>query len=638
MLPAKDEFFEKNLGVFKKLAPWLYDELSKIGEPHSRLIEDEDGGLDVEFQGTRLYGKGHIRYAEEQVAAYWNNPHRVTSCPPQSATLDRVAGQFTFNVMRRAVDAGMKFTPLPLGRECFYLTVFGIGLGAHITSLAEETKCRGLILVEPNLEFLYHSLFTLDWEELTQSFSKTGKFLAVLGGTNPLHIAHDIRNFIRSRCPCFLDGAMTFFHYKGSVLEMAHKRFQTDISLVLTGLGFFDDDIKMVRNSFENLKNYKGYIYRRTTKPRPLPVFIIGCGPSLDPALDVIRKHKDKAVLLSCGTAFGPLLANGIVPDFHLEMENGELTYDLLSAKAAAQDIGDICLVASSTVDPRVAPLFKKTVFFFRQVLASWSIFGLGQDTSLSEPGPTVTNAGLSFAQELGFREFYFFGMDYGARDQAQHHAKDSEYRPGGKVKFVQGFNMTRPGNLGGMVHTNEIFMWARDTVERSIRQFRRGATYYNCSDGMTIEGAVPKIPKAVSLSDGPDKATVLENLLGDLIQYDRAQFEKSWGAEDWAASVEDLCDELIALCDETDDDYPFLYLQKMFDVLTSCPDANLPSHMALLRGSFFMMLMTVGFYPARLIDPAQAEAFQEIIRSEFRAGIEGMKREALEFFAGLEP
>lgn len=638
MMPAKDEFFEKNLDVVKKIAPWLFDKLCKIDEPHSRLIEDEDDGLDIEFQGTRLYGKSHKRYVEDQVAAYWKKPHRVNFSPPQSVSLDRVAGRFTYNVMRRAVDAGMAFSPIPLGRECFYLMIFGFGLGAHVVPLVEETKCRGLILVEPNVEFLYHSLFTFDWEDLFQRFSGEGKFISIIRGDNHDEIAYNIRQFIRSKNPSFLDGALIFSHYKGSVLEMAQKRFQADASLVLSGLGFFDDDIKMIRNSFENLKNYTSYIYRRVSKPRSLPVFIIGCGPSLDQSFEVIRQNRDKAILLSCGTTLGVLLANGIVPDYQLEIENVEPVYAILSDKAANYDISGITLVASSTVDPRVRPLFSKTIFFFRQVLASWSIFSLGADTALFEAGPTVTNAGLSFAQDLGFREFYFFGMDYGTRDREQHHAKDSEYRPGGKVKFSQGFNMVRPGNLGGSVHTNGIYIWARDTVERNIRNFRRGATYYNCSNGMAIDGTIPKIPKAVSLPGGVDKAVELDNLLGDLIQYDRAQFEKSWGAKDWAGAVGQLCDELIGLCDDRDGDYPFLYLLKMFDVLTAVSDMDLPSNISLLRGSIFMMLITVGFYPSRLTDPTKAEELQEIIRSEVRARIEEMRTEALDFFRGLEP
>ena len=632
----KNDLFEQNLEVFRQQAPWLYKQLREIGEPHSRMIFENGEPIDIEFQGTRLYGEDYREHAKNQVADYWARPFRMNFIPPQSSTLDQVGGEFTFRLLRSAVDAGMEMSTLPVGHETFYLIVYGIGLGGHIEALIEETHCKGLVLVEPNVEFIYHSLSTVDWKALFERFGEPEKYLLITLGSEYKQISHNIRNFVRAKSPSFFDGTLVYSHYKSSIMDMAQRRIQDDANLFLSGLGFLEDETWMIRNSFENLKNYESYIYKRSQHPRALPAFVIGTGPSIDKCFDMIRANQDKAVLISCGTSLGVLLANGIVPDFHIEMENVELVFDILSEKTSAYDLSDVCLVASTTVDSRIKDLFRKKIMFFRQVLASWDIFSLGPDSGLHEVGPTVTNAGLSFAQELGFNQIYFVGMDYGTRDRSRHHAKDSEYRPGGKAGFVDEFPLERPGNFGGTVYTHGVFIWARETVEQCIRHFRRGATYYNCSDGMAIDGTIPKVAKTVSLP-AVDKAAALDSLFKDLPVYSREQFEESWEAKDWADQVEALCDQLIDFCDVEDEDYPLRYLAKMCGVLTQSTERGPAAEVSMVRGSIFMIIISAAYYVNRLADRSRLDEFLRMVKDEVRKMLEEVKAEATGFLRSLK-
>lgn len=631
----KNDFFEQNLEVFEREAPWLYEQLREIEEPHSRMVFENGESSDIEFQGTRLYGAEYKEHAERQVADYWERPFRMNFIPPQSSTLDEIGGRFTFRLMSEAVEKGMAFSKVPLGRESFFLIIFGIGLGAHIEPMIKESNCKGLVLVEPNIEFIYHSLFTFDWKALFEYFEDPEKYLLVSVGTDYKRIAHNIRNFVRGKCPSFFDGTLVYSHYKSSVADMVQKRIQADSNLFLSGLGFLEDEILMVRNSFENLKDYDSYIYKRPYKPRSLPAFVIGSGPSLDKCFDMLRANQDKAIFISCGTALGVLLANGIVPDFHMEMENVELVFDILTEKTETYDLSNVCLVASTTVDPGIRHLFQKKIMFFRQVLASWDMFALGADTGLHEVGPTVTNAGLSFSQELGFQEIYFFGMDYGTRNRERHHAKDSEYRPGGKAPFSDEFNRERPGNFGGTIFTHGVFLWARETVEQCIRHFRRGAIYFNCSDGMAIDGSIPKVPKAVSLPD-VDKAAELERLFGELPVYSREQFDESWGTKDWAEEVEKLCDQLIEFCDDEDEDYPLRYMLKMCRVLMTSSEKGTPAQISMIRGSIFMVMISASYYFIRLNDRSRKQEFLDLVNAEVRKILAEIKDEAVVFLRSL--
>ena len=104
---------------------------------------------------------------------------------------------------------------------------------------------------------------------------------------------------------------------------------------------------------------------------------IVGAGPSLDEGLETLQRIRDRVVLFSCGTALRPLLRNGIVPDFHCELENVPEVHGVIARGRGNTAISSqITLIASATVDPRVPPLFGETIFFFRDSVSSTEILG----------------------------------------------------------------------------------------------------------------------------------------------------------------------------------------------------------------------------------------------------------------------
>ncbi len=157
--PGKDKLFKRNLAAFERKFGAVHKLLASFPKTHSTLVDDENGDVDIEFRGERFYGTGAKPYAERQIDEFLENPLRVRISPPRTSSLDDVAGPFTYKILRCADDEGIDFAVQPVKPECFCLIVFGVGLGAHIEPLVERTKCRVLFLIEPNLEFLYHSLF-----------------------------------------------------------------------------------------------------------------------------------------------------------------------------------------------------------------------------------------------------------------------------------------------------------------------------------------------------------------------------------------------------------------------------------------------------------------------------------------------
>ncbi len=631
------EFFAKNLQCFKKYFPHIYVELNAIQKTHSELLFNENGSPDIVFRGQKLYNCDDLdQYVDEHIEAYFKRRKRIYLIPPNSANLDDVASEYNYNVLKKATDLGATFQTDIQGEHTHYMVSFGVGLGKHLLPLAKRSNCAGLILIEPNIEFLYHSLFVTDWTEILELFNgfKDGRYLFITCNQNPLNVQIDVTGFMRGVCAPFVDGIDFYSHYPSSQLAEMHKLLQKEANLAIMGLGFYIDEEIMLRNSYNNLKNYNSYIFTDCQQKVDLPIFIIGSGPSLSQSLDYIRENQDNAIIVSGGTALAPLLKAGIQPDFQVEVENVEASINVLRNARDNFDISDITLVTTTTMQPDAINCFDKKVLYFRQSLTSTPVFTWGAKHQLLEVSPTVTNAALSFAQQVGGKKLYFFGMDYGARKPDKMHIEGTAYDEG--LKFDRQFTIKYKGNFGGHVYTDSILNWARSIAERSIRRFQTGHTYYNCSDGCMIKGAIPKLPRTLKPLPQKDKNILIDQIMNSFAKYSRADFEKSWNRTDWHQETLDLCDRILDILENsTKDNYWCRYIEEITRQIVSEDDKTTPSQF-MLRGSMFLTEMTSVFYPPRIADPEIRKQVEEIVREELIKTVTKLKERVDLFFNDL--
>ena len=240
--PGKDNLFERNLAAFERKFEAVHKLLASFERTHSTLVH-EDGDADIEFRGERFYGGGAKSFAERQIDDFLKTPFRIRMSPPMTDTLDDIAGPFTDEILRRAGDEGIEFAVQPAKPDCFCLLVFGVGLGVHIEPLVERTKCRVLFLVEPNLEFLYHSLFVTDWEALIGRFEEEDMHLFLEVDKNYNVVAFNILAQIRARVQSLLDGTIIYTHYHNEAMERTKEDIFKDLPMALTGLGFVEDEM-----------------------------------------------------------------------------------------------------------------------------------------------------------------------------------------------------------------------------------------------------------------------------------------------------------------------------------------------------------------------------------------------------------
>lgn len=636
----------RNMRAVKALSPGIARLLENLTETHSELVRYPDGGYDILFRDVCLYDRGASEWAKR-----WDDPNlpqraecvRIMMTPPASGNLDADSNETAYRIMQRAVAEDIAFQTVPQGNDCFHLVVLGIGLGNHLPHLVERTKCRNLVLFEHNLEFLYWSLFVFDWDAFLKACRKRHCSVAIAHFQTADGIANAAVGLVRGRNPIFADSILLVTSYASSLLKNSLDKIMKDRNLFILGLGFLEDEIDMVRNSYDNLVDFDGRYYNcsesRLTK---LPAFVVGAGPSLDKDLEFIRANRDRAVVVSCGTALRILLKNGIKPDFQMEMENVPVVTDLTKTLSEKHDLSGITLIATSTLDPGVRKYYDEVVFYFRTVLASYPIFEQGPESTVLNSIPTVANLGFSFAQEIGCREIYLFGVDLGTRDPKKHHASDAAYNVG-EVEFTTDIDQPTPANFGGKVLSETIYLWSRAMLESAMKRFPT-RNYFNCSDGVLIDGTIPRLSSSVSLAKSADKAAVIAEIVDGFPRYGKDIFEQSWQGYQPRAKLRNFTRSIIRKCapatpvKDGQEDYRH-GLEFLIKVARSMiPDANLPSaEMLFFRGSTFMLGIFIAFYYARIGAPEKKARFAEIAREELITQTKKMKAQIVDLYDKLE-
>jgi hypothetical protein len=326
---------------------------------------------------------------------------------------------------------------------------------------------------------------------------------------------------------------------------------------------------------------------------------------------------------------------NGITPDMHLEQEN--LNVKLTVGQVAKDyDLSEILLIAASTVDPEATGYFNNILYYSRRSLSPYPIYFDDLENCLDRPHNTVVNASFSFVQELGFREFYFFGIDCGAVNQDKHHSKDAYQYTEGALHVDQAFTIPVPANFGGEFFTSSGLHESLDYLGSAIIGKEQGRKYYNCSDGAYIPRSIALLPSKLDLPTSKiDKHEVLQGVLDDMPLFTKKRFQETWDEKNFKECINSIIDNIEDIFDNIGDFYDFDYQIELNKLLVienySISDRMKRGVILLIRGTVFQIMISTDYYRKRVIDPETMPIFLEIVKGEVSAMLERLREVAIE-------
>ncbi|NVK17376.1 MAG: motility associated factor glycosyltransferase family protein [Methylocystaceae bacterium] len=554
---------DKNLTYLKDNLPGLYRTVVDWPSLSSELQICDGKVENLLVNGTPLYGRNFTDYCRAQMDDFWDNMERIKFSSMKNCNPSNISRGMVVNIhqyfFKDEEEMPSDVVPVVDSGFCF---VFGLGLGGFLRELIEKKIARNLVIIEPLTELFVQSLSVVDWEEVYQKAEENGIAIHFFLGKTPRELAHDVEGFVRRTGNTFIEGSSFLIHYPSWELQEAYRILREQLKTYYITSGFFEDELVMMRNGFLNASFTDFRIIRR--KPYMLqeyPVFIVASGPSLEFDLENIRKIRDQIILVSSGTTLHLLMKKGLRPDFHTELENGEVIYDFLKKTDEKYSLKGVSLLASLTVDPRIPDLFDDVYYYARGSVSSTTVFMKGVG-SLTEVAPMSANSAITCMATLGFRNFYLAGVDCGRYVGAHHHADGSVY-DGLDIdeQIDKNYNVVPkvPGNFGGEVETTIFLDMSRKLISALIK--RLNLNVYNCSHGARIELTKPLASGSIKLNSKPGKQEHIKQLLRDQCKlYKNGEFVDHAKLERNVANVDLLKERMADFLKDQKDNFQSFY------------------------------------------------------------------------------
>lgn len=625
---APNGLFEKNLTAFKK------HDLHMAG-----LMEDYQPRAPLDFDEEARAS------ARKKVNDFIDNPTllKETLGIPNARTLDRYGVPFIRNLQNYLTTEKIKCPPALNDGLSFYLFVFGLGPGSNLGAILREFKPTILILIEPDLDNLYHSMQADDWHGFIEWHADPDNMFFLLQGQSADLVVADIQILIRQFCPAAF-GNNPYLHFRDfdlakDVIDLIHK----DAALMLAGLGFLYDETLMMKNTYLNLTSDHCKVFRRSSEANlSTSAFVVGAGPSLDADIDFIRQYADHAIIISTGTALRSLLVNGITPDFHVELENIHV-YSSILKLSTEFDLSPINLIVPNAIDPHIVKFFKKTVYYYRSGISSFVLLGRSFDHTLFASGPLVVNASFSLAMDIGAKDIYLIGTDFGSRGTGSDHAKDNVlYTDTAIIGYVRKYDREVPANFEGQFFASKDFIQGLKAINNSIAIYASDRNIYNCSDGALVNGATPIRSYDVVLNGSAQlKNQDLKSIDQRFMTLSAEDFSKIWDEPVLRKSINDFCDFAVKIFGNQDAYSDTLYLTAFLALSRRSPryrrlhqqifqNGVADCVATLFRGTLDLVMMSVRYYLSIPGSSSEKSKLRKIIAFEMNALIERMRLDAL--------
>lgn len=574
---------QRNLQAFKKYFPDIYKTFAGY-EPQTWLpVEGDNGEINILHKQSLVpwYGESP---SQECILNFDN----FSEQPSKDGLILGYNGrklkkylhyQFVSKTERLLKELEQEEGGLP--ETIKSLILFGVGVGYQIESLFKQHHVEKLFICEPNKDFFHSSLFAIKWDEILADIDEQKGRLYINIGDDGTNLFKDLLSQFYSIGPYILANTYFYQSYYNSVLASALAQLREQLQVVISMGEYFDHAYYGIAQTKEMLSRNTPFLRKSPSKHlsfdvKEVPVFIIGNGPSLDTSLEVIKEWREQSIVVSCGTALSTLCKQGIIPDFHTEIEQNRSTFDWCCRVNDFEYLSQISLISVNGIHPDTCNLFKDTFIAFKDgessTVSALEILGRKNYEELQFAFPTVSNLAINLFSKMGMKQLYLFGVDLGFYNKKKHHSQHSTYFVKGKEVYdyeaTNNTSIVVPGNFRKTVFTKYEFKLSKAIIEQSLMS--ANISCFNCSDGAKIMGATTLLPELVLLSSSKSQRDEALNAIkrmafteADLPTNYRKIFDRKF-------SFEELKQELSTLIEQADKEFEsveevenFILLQK---------------------------------------------------------------------------
>jgi len=224
------------------------------------------------------------------------------------------------------------------------------------------------------------------------------------------------------------------------------------------------------------------------------PVILASGGPSLTKQLSVLKKIKDKCLIISAGSTINSLLAADIIPDYVVSMDGGESNY--LHFKNIKNNNFDLIYGLGNAW--RIEKDFKGNrysfCFYGEDSIQNRIKEGLGKDLPMLSTGGTVAITALEVASKISTGPIAIIGQDLAFTNNKSHAENNNHYSELNDEFFKKDMVFEVEGYYGESVKTNHQFNSMRKGLEKLYQILQHHHKIYNCTEGGVKINGIPQL------------------------------------------------------------------------------------------------------------------------------------------------
>lgn len=634
--------FNQNMQFFKQHNRFIYDDYVNHVPKNQKIFYDLKGYINLLNIASQnpAYDEEPKAFAKNQVEQYLNAPMRFRIGFKKDNIWNKrhIHLPIINSLLSEYEVKNINLSDYERGETLGLVVMVGCGMGYQLEALVEQADVRNVFIYDGNKDSFYASLYTIDWKKLTETIKSRGGKLRVSIGTSHFEGLSRIRKLSREISLHNLLSNFVYQHTNSKENDEFIKKYRKDFHFNGTAKGFYDDEqvsfAHTVHNVQTNIPLFNPYHKNKTPLALP-PVLIVGNGPSLDIAVDFIKKNKDNVIIVSCGSAITSLYKLGIVPDFQIVMERELSNHEWIALGTDLEFTKQVTLIALNNVAPKVTELFKDSYMAIKpNDIGNYMIAKEINSRRLFELpmcNPTVTNCGISWALCSGFTQVILIGTDFGMADKNKHHSEQTihlDVEKSRKEAFDpetgQDYNYARDqytvkGNFCNEVTTVSTLDMSRRNVEILLESFPE-VSCFNTSNGAFIQYAQPTrledIPNIPPLDN--KKNTVCKKLLSRLFfKMNLNHFNHEYVEQTYLNNIFKIKEGLTLpeLCHDRNSLYQ--HIERIYNNLEKIKQADPVTYM-LINGSIEVNLAVVYAYCKNIVDPETFSSCYQIGRQYY--------------------
>lgn len=391
------------------------------------------------------------------------------------------------------VREAQKLISREVSKEVSVVIFYGFGLGYLVAAFLEAFPQIPVIVVEPDIPLFLEALRIRDSHGLFASPGVTWFF-----NSNPEKLNldnHSLASVQIVKLRSVFSRNISYYRKMDNLIQAAQTKNQVNTN-TLNRFGRLW--IRNLLNNLEPLASLPG-IKLLEDIFSGIPALVLAAGPSLDTLLPILKRLKERLILVAVDTSLKPCLRKGIEPDFLMVMDPQYWNTRHLDGALPESTV----LISEPSTNPNVFHHLKMPTFLVS------SFFPLGEylenltgSKGKIRAGGSVATSAWDFTRLIGADPIYMGALDLGFPQSATH-ARDTYFEdlrqilsrrllPAEGMSFHY-FHEASPflytDNSGRETYTDQRLLIYKWWFEKQLAGIDKQQTFNLSPRGIKIEG-----------------------------------------------------------------------------------------------------------------------------------------------------